>query len=116
MDLLAKVNEMILIYVNGNLIENMIIQDNMLLFSDVDEKDNTIYKTTPINEYEKESNKYLQVESILYGVLGFEDESNINAFKELCIKYCSNGDMKFNYEDLDIVLEQIEDNEDIVIV
>ena len=107
---------MILININGNLIENMIIQDNMLLFSDVDANDNTIYKTTPRNEYEKESKSYLQVESILYDVLEFQDESNIDAFKELCKMQCADGNLEFTFEDLEVTLEQIEDNEDIVIV
>ena len=107
---------MILININGNLIENMIIQDNMLLFSDVDSDNNTIYKRTPTNEYEDNSNTYLQVESILYDVLEFNDEKNIDAFKELCKMQCSDGNSQFSFEDLEITLEQIEDDKDIVIV
>lgn len=107
---------MILINVNGNLIENMIIQDNMLLFSDVDENNNTIYKKTPTNEYEDDSNTYLQVQAILYDVLEFDDEKNIDAFKELCMDYCSKNEFQFNYEDLEITMQQIEDDKDIVIV
>ena len=107
---------MILININGNLIENMIIQDDMLLFSDVDSDNQTIYKRTPINEYEDDSSTYLQVESILYDVLEFDDEKNIDAFKELCKMQCSDGNSKFSFEDLEITLEQIEDDKDIVIV
>lgn len=107
---------MILININGNLIENMIIQDNMLLFSDVDSDNETIYRKTPTNEYEDDSPTYLQVESILYDVLEFDDEKNIDAFKELCKMQCSDGNSKFSFEDLEVTLEQIEDNKDIVIV
>ena len=107
---------MILININGNLIENMIIQENMLLFSDVDENNNTIYKRTPTNEYELDSPTYLQVQSILYDVLEFDDEKNIDTFKELCMMQCSNKEFQFNFEDLQIDLEQIEDDKDIVIV
>ena len=86
---------MILININGNLIENMIIQDDMLLFSDVDENNNTIYKRTPTNEYELDSSTYLQV---------------------LCKMQCSKNEFNFTFEDLEVVLEQIEDDKDIVIV
>lgn len=110
------VEQMILININGKLIENIIIQDDMLLFSDVDENNETIYKKTPTNEYEDDSNTYLQVESILYDVLEFDDEKNIDAFKELCKMQCSKGKFNFDFEDLKITLEQIEDDKDIVIV
>lgn len=111
-----ELEQMLLIYINGNLIENMIIQDNMLLFSDVDSDNETIYKRTPTNEYEENSPTYLQVQSILYDVLEFGDESNIDAFKELCIMQCSKNQSEFTFEDLEVKLEQIEDNKDIVIV
>lgn len=107
---------MILVNINGNLIENIIIQDNMLLFSDVDANNETIYKRTPTNEYEENTPTYLQVQSILYDVLEFGDESNIDAFKELCIMECSKNKFNFTFEDLDIGLEQIKDDKDIVIV
>lgn len=107
---------MILININGNLIENMIIQDDMLLFSDVDENNNTIYKKTPINEYELDSSTYLQVQSILYDVLEFDDEKNINSFKELCKMQCFKNEFNFTFEDLEIRLEQIEDDKDIITV
>ena len=107
---------MILININGNLMENMIIQDNMLLFSDVDENNNTIYKRTPTNEYELDSSTYLQVQAILYDVLEFDDEKNIDTFKELCKMQCSKNEFNFTFEDLKVELEQIEDDKDIVIV
>lgn len=107
---------MILININGKLIENMIIQDNMLLFSDVDENNETIYRKTPTNEYEDDSPTYLQVQAILYDVLEFDDEKNIDAFKELCIMQCSKNKFNFTFEDLEVGLEQIEDDKDIVIV
>ena len=107
---------MILININGKLIENMIIQDNMLLFSDVDSDNETIYKRTPTNEYEDNTPTYLQVQSILYDVLEFGDESNIDAFKELCIMQCSKNEFHFTFEDLEVELEQIEDDKNIKIV
>ena len=49
-------------------------------------------------------------------VLEFDDEKNIDAFKELCKMQCSDGNSKFSFEDLEITLEQIEDDKDIRIV
>ena len=77
---------MLLIYVNGNLIENMVIQDNKLLFSDSDSEGNTVYKTVPVNEYVEGTDKYLEVEYILKDVLVFNSEKHIEAFKE-CAAY-----------------------------
>ena len=88
----------------------------MLLFSDVDENNETIYRKTPTNEYEDDSPTYLQVQAILYDVLEFDDEKNIDAFKELCIMQCSKNKFNFTFEDLEVGLEQIEDDKDIVIV
>lgn len=107
---------MILININGNLIENMIIQDNILLFSDIDENNNTIYKRTPTNEYELGSSTYLHVQSILHDVLEFDDEKNIDEFKKLCIMQFNDGNLEFTFEDLKVSMEQIEDDKDIMIV
>ena len=107
---------MILIYVNGNLIENMIIQDNKLLFSDSDSEGNLIYKTVPVNEYEEASTTYLEVEAIFKDVLEFDKEEHIEAFKECCLMQFIEGNTKFFFEDLEIFLEETDYNSDIVIV
>ena len=42
---------MILIYIENSLIENMIIQDDKLLFSNTDLNDDLYYQYAPVNEY-----------------------------------------------------------------
>ncbi len=111
-----ELKEMILIYINGNLIENMIIQDNKLLFSDSDSNNGVVYKTVPVNEYEETSNTYLEVQSILYDVLEFDKEENIEAFKECCLMQYIEGNNSFTFEDLDVYLEGIEEDPNIKII
>ena len=61
-----ELNEMLLVYIEGSLIENIIIQEDKLLFSDVDSENNTVYKTVPVNEYEEGTDKYLAAESEVF--------------------------------------------------
>lgn len=107
---------MLLIYVNGNLIENMIIYKNELLFSDTDEQDNLFYTKRPVNEYVKGTDKYLEVEAILYDILEFKDTNNIKIFKDLCLLEHNKGIDSFTFEDLKIYLEEIEDDSTIKII
>ena len=106
---------MLLIYVNGNLIENMIIQEDKLLFSDVDSNEDLIYKTVPVNEYEEGTDKYLEVESV-FSFLELDSEEGRESFKNCCLLMYSEGNTSFNYEDYSIYLEAIERNEEIIIV
>lgn len=107
---------MLLIYINGNLIENMIIQGNELLFSDTDEQENLFYTKRPVNEYVKGTDKYLEVEAILYDILEFKDAKNIETFKNLCLLEHEKGIDSFTFEDLSIFLEEIEDDLTIKII
>lgn len=107
---------MLLIYVNGNLIENMIIQEDKLLFSDVDSNEDLIYKTVPVNEYEEGTDKYLEVESVFKDILELDSEEGRKIFKDLCLLEHEKGIDSFTFEDLKIFLEEIPDNEEIVIV
>lgn len=113
-----ELNNMILIYVEGNLIENMIIQEDKLLFSDVDSEDNTVYKTVPVNEYEKGIRPYNEVEFILYKSynLGFSTEEGINNFKEAVKEKFIEGIFSFKYNGLTVKLESFEKDTDIVII
>lgn len=110
-----ELNNMILIYVEGKLIENMIIQDNKLLFSDIDSNEDVVYKTVPVNEYEETSATYKEVAEI-FDYLGFRTEEGIEAFKECCLEHYIDNDLVFNYDYLEIRLEAIEKDSNIVIV
>ena len=102
---------MLWITIEGNLIDNIFIYKNELLFSDVDSAEETIYKTVPVIEYVEESDYYSKVQSILYDVLEFDSEDNINSFKECCLIMFKEGNSSFYFEDLEIGLEEIEDYE-----
>lgn len=106
-----ELNKMLLVYINGNLIENIIIQDNKLLFSDVDSK----YYTVPVNEYEEGTDKYLAVESV-FNFMELYSEEGRESFKNCCLLMYTEGNTSFNYEDYSIYLEAIERNEEIIIV
>lgn len=101
---------MILINIEGNLIENMIIQDNELLFSDIDSENNTIYTPEPTNEYVYDTYSYNIVQIFLYHpeYLGFYSNYNINKFKNYCLEnHIKNIDF-FKYNGLSICLEEID--------
>ena len=110
-----ELNNMILIYIEGNLIENMIIQDNQLLFSDTDSESNTIYKTVPVNEYEEGTASSKEVYKI-FDYLNFRTEEGLEAFKECCLENFIEGNLTFDYDYLEVRLEEIEKDNSIVIV
>lgn len=55
---------MILVSIEGQLIDNIVIYKNELYFSDVDSEEQVVYKTVPVNEYVEKSDYYLRVEAI----------------------------------------------------
>ena len=102
---------MLLVYINKNLIENIVIYKNELYFSELDSQEEIFYSKIPSNEYVKGTDLYLEVQAILYDVLEFNEENNIETFKELCLMQFEKGIDSFSFEDLDIFLEEIEDYE-----
>jgi len=102
---------MLLVYINKNLIENIVIYNNELYFSDLDSQEEVFYSNVPANEYVEGTDKYLEVEAILYDVLEFNEEKNIEAFKECCLMQFKEENYSFIFEDLDIFLEEVEDYE-----
>ena len=110
-----ELNKMLLVNIEGNLIENIIIQEDKLLFSDLDSNEDLVYKTVPVNEYEENTDKYLAVESILNDLELYSEEGRKN-FKNCCCLMYTEGNTSFNFEDYSIDLEAIEENKDIVIV
>ena len=105
---------MLLIYVEGNLIENMIIQEDKLLFSDLDSNEDLVYKTVPVNEYVKGTDKYLEVESVLE-ILELHKEEGRTIFKDLCLLEHEKGIDSFSFEDYKIFLEEIPDKEIVIV-
>ena len=103
---------MLLVNVEGNLIENMIILNDELLFSDLDERNNeAVYSKDPVNEYEENSDVYLLVQSYLYeeDYLDFNTEGALESFKDECLKQHSKGNDSFKFKGLSISLDEIED-------
>lgn len=110
-----ELNEMLLVYIEGNLIENIIIHDNKVLFSDLDSNSDVVYKTVPVNEYEEGTDKYLKVESVLNDLELYSEEGRKD-FKNCCCLMYAEGNTSFNFEDYSIYLEAIEEDSSIVIV
>ena len=103
---------MLLVNVNGCFIENIIIQDNTLLFSKLDPETNeAVYTEMPVNEYEEGTDKYLEVESVFKDILELDSEEGRTIFKDLCLLEHEKGIDSFTFEDLKIFLEEIPDKE-----
>lgn len=103
---------MLLVNVEGNLIENMIILNDELLFSDLDERNNeAVYSNVPVNEYEENTDYYLLVQSYLYDecYLDFNTEGALESFKDECLKQHYKGNDSFKFKGLSISLDEIED-------
>ena len=101
---------MILVSIEGNLIDNIVIYKNKLFFSDIDSAtEEVFYTSVPVNEYVEGTDVYLKVQAILYDVLEFDEEDNVEAFKELCLMEFRKGNYSFNFEDLKVELEEVED-------
>ena len=102
---------MLLVSIEGQLIDNIVIYKNELYFSDMDSTEEVVYKTVPVNEYVEKSDYYLEVEAIIHEVLEFDSKDNINTFKECCLKQLKENNYSFTFKDLKIGLEETEDYE-----
>ena len=110
---------MLLVYVNGSFIENMIILNDKLYFSDLDPATNeAVYTEVPVNEYEETSDIYSSVEMVLKeeDFLGFERPENIIKFKELILQEHKKGNNSFSYHGLAISFEEIPDDKTFTII
>ena len=110
---------MLLVNVNGSFIENMIILNDKLYFSDLDPATNeAVYTEMPVNEYEETSDKFITAEAVLNeeDYLGFENPENIEKFKELILQEHKKGNNSFSYHGLAISFEEIPDIENITII
>lgn len=102
---------MLLVNVEGTLIENMIILNDELLFSDVGADQEAIYSDIPVNEYEENTDYFYKVQSYLYDedYLDFNNEQALESFKDKCLKQHSKGNDSFKFKGLSISLDEIED-------
>ena len=102
---------MLLVNVEGNLIENIVIIDREILFSDIGADQEAIYSNVPVNEYEKNTDSYNKVELYLYeeDYLNFNNEEALESFKDECLKQHSKGNDSFKFNGLSIFLDEIED-------
>ena len=103
---------MLLVNVEGKLIENIVIIGKELLFSDLDEETNeAIYSNVPVNEYEENTDYYNKVQAYLYeeDYLNFHNEEALESFKDECLKQHSKGNDSFKFKGLSISLDEIED-------
>ena len=104
---------MLLVNVEGNLIENMIIINEELLFSENSLNNEAVYSPVPVNEYAFNTDTYKTVNLYLYDeeYLGFIDPMNQFLFTDECIIKHSEGQDNFIYNGLQVSLEEIEDIE-----
>ena len=102
---------MLLISIEKKRIDNIIIIDNELLFSDSDENDEVVYSKDPVNEYVENTDYYHLVQSYLYDedYLDFNTEQALESFKDECLKQHSKGNDSFKFKGLSISLDEIED-------
>ena len=102
---------MLLVSIDKRRIDNIIIIDNELLFSDTDEEDELFYTAKPVNEYVENTDYYHLVQSYLYDecYLDFNNETALESFKDECLKQHSKGNDSFKFNGLSISLEEIED-------
>lgn len=105
---------MLLVNIEGNLIENTVIYENELYFSYEDSATKeAVYTPVPTNEYMFNTDSFNTVQEFLYSAdyLGFYSTDNINNFKNCCLKNHAEGTDSFKYNGLSVVLEEIEDYE-----
>ena len=102
---------MLLISIEKKRIDNIIIIDHELLFSDSDENDEVVYSKDPVNEYVENTDYYHLVQSYLYDedYLDFNTEQALESFKDECLKQHKEGNYSFKFNGLSISLEEIED-------
>lgn len=102
------------------IIDNIIIKDNMLLFGTHDEDGQPIWSETPTNKYIDGTDTYEDANIFLFGkdYLNFNNAEALEEFKQFCIKeidattkdYCTT-----TYNGLSCIIEEKEDQFIIVV-
>lgn len=102
---------MLLVNVEGNVIGNMVILNDELLFSDIGTDEAAIYSTVPVNEYVENTDSFNKVQVYLYDedYLNFNDEEGLAAFKYECLNQFKAGNNSFTYKNLKVSIEEMED-------
>lgn len=102
---------MILVNIEGNLIENIVIYKGDLLFSYNSDNNEAVYTPVPFNEYIFGTDRFDTVQLFLYHeyYLGFCFTKNINKFKNYCLEKFEEGILNFKYNGLSVNLERIYD-------
>ena len=104
---------MLLVSIEGVLIDNIVILEDKLLFSDSDENEDVVYSSVPVNEYVENTDYYNKVQVYLYDedYLNFNDEEGLAAFKDECLNQFEKGNDSFTYNNLKVFLQEIPDQE-----
>lgn len=105
---------MLLVSIEGKLIDNIIIFRNELYFSEEDPvEEEVVYSNVPVNEYVFNTDSFNSVQVFLYheDYLGFCYTGNLTKFKDECLEQFKAGNTSFKYNGLLVMLEEIEDPE-----
>jgi len=105
---------MLLVSIEGKLIDNIVIYKNELYFSYEDSATKeAVYTPVPTNEYIFNTDSFNAVQVFLYHMdyLGFCYTGNITNFKNECLKQFNEGITYFKYHGLTVSLESVEDFE-----
>ena len=104
---------MLLVSIEGVLIDNIVILEDKLLFSDSDENEDVVYSSVPVNEYVENTDYYNKVQVYLYDedYLNFNEEEGLAAFKDECLNQFKEGNDSFTYNNLKVFLQEIPNQE-----
>lgn len=96
------------------IIDNIIIKDNLLLFGTHDEDGQQIWSETPQNKYIDGTDTYEDVDIFLFGhdYLNFNNAEALEEFKQFCINeidHATNDYCTTNYNGLSCIIEKVKD-------
>lgn len=101
---------MLLIGIEGNLIDNIVIKDDELFFTETI-NGQTVYRWKPCSKYRFDSDSYNESMRFLFhpDYLGFFSSGNINDFKVTVLDNVKNLNFNFTYNGLTVNVNNVRD-------
>lgn len=104
--------KVLLIQIEGNLIDNIVIKDNELFFTETI-NGQTVYRYKPCSKYRYDTDSYRESMTLLFhpDYLNFISPNEIERFKNTVLIHDKEMDYMFKYNDLNVIITPVDDTD-----
>lgn len=96
--------------INGYLIDNIIIRDNDLYFTETLDGQ-TVYRLKPVSKYRYDSDSYNDSMTLMFQTLKFHSTHNIHLFKNAVLDNVKDLNFNFDYNGCSVNVTEVTDTD-----